>query len=97
MASDDTQAMLKCVHSHYLPRKTVLVLDGSEQQPENGSNTQDSSLLQDRLRSLEKFVQIDGRTTAYVCDNFTCSLPISSINDLDTLLDYRRSIIGSDR
>jgi len=44
------------------------------------------SILRSRRPSLGSFTQVDGCTTAYVCDNFTCSLPVTDVTALEKLL-----------
>ena len=41
----------------------------------------------DTVPLLEGRTQIDGRPTAYVCERFTCSLPVTDPDDLRDQLD----------
>jgi len=75
-SSSDTRAMVSCVHSRHLPRKALIVFDPFQQ----------DSFLRRRRLSLDSFNQVDGRATAYVCDNFTCSLPVTDVSALDRML-----------
>jgi len=68
--------MAQCVHLRHLPRKVLIVLD-----PVNHD-----SFLRSRRQSLDSFTQVDGHATAYVCDNFTCSLPVTDTDALGKLL-----------
>ena len=68
--------MTQCVHSRHLPRRNLIVLDPYKQ----------DSFLRSRRQSLSSFTQVDGHATAYVCDNFTCSLPITDVTALDKRL-----------
>ena len=74
--------MLECIHSRYLPRKTVLLLDADQQ-------ADGRSFLRDRRRTLDAFTRVDGKTTAYVCDNFACSSPVVCVEELEKLLDFQ--------
>jgi uncharacterized protein len=63
--AQDTHAMLDALRSHFIPNRAVLLR----------SETPDG----DRLARLAAFTQsqdsIDGKATAYVCQNFRCNLP----------------------
>ena len=67
--------MLKAVHESYLPNKVVIHADGSSE-----------SFLETRLPILGTLSKIDGKATAYVCENYTCSLPVTSTEQLKQLL-----------
>jgi uncharacterized protein YyaL (SSP411 family) len=69
----DIVDLLEKIHSLYLPNKTLQHLS-----PEEPLATI-SPLLQDKG-------QIDGKATAYVCHNFTCSRPVTAWEDLQALL-----------
>jgi len=84
--SEDTKAMIQCVHSKHLPRKVLIVLDPAKQ----------DSFLRSHRRSLDSFTQVDGRVTAHVCDNFTCSLPVTDITALDKLLSDSAAAAAGD-
>ena len=66
------QEMLAAVHAAYLPNMVLIV--GSAEQTEG-----DPPLLQGRPA-------IDGKATAYVCRNRSCSLPVASVVELVALL-----------
>jgi uncharacterized protein YyaL (SSP411 family) len=68
-----TQEMLRKVHSIYLPNKTLQVVKPGEPLGKT------SPLLEGKS-------QIDGKPTAYVCQNFTCSPPVTEWDDLKGLL-----------
>ena len=75
-SSADTKAMIHCVYSRHLPRSVLIVLDPEKQ----------DSFLRSRRQSLESFSPVNGKATAYVCDNFTCSLPVTDVAALGKLL-----------
>ena len=85
-SSADTKAMINCVHSRHLSRRVLIVLDPYKQ----------DSFLRSRRQSLDSFVPVDGRATAYVCDNFTCSLPITGVAALDKLLSESAAAAADD-
>jgi uncharacterized protein YyaL (SSP411 family) len=71
----DTKLMLRAVHSPFFPRK-VLILH-----PEGEAG-----------KAIEKIVpfvkhqnRINGKATAYVCENFTCKLPTT---DVEKMISY---------
>ncbi|XP_050390968.1 spermatogenesis-associated protein 20 [Patella vulgata] len=69
--ADDTAAMLKSIHSKFLLNKVLLLADSNE-----------NSFLYRKLPQLKNLKMIDGKATVYVCENFTCSLPTNSTEDL---------------
>ena len=68
-----TTDLIKEIHSLYLPNKAVLIFAPGE------SLEKVSPLMVGKQ-------QIDGRPTAYVCQNFTCSAPVTSWAELKRLL-----------
>jgi uncharacterized protein YyaL (SSP411 family) len=71
--SSDSMAMRKSVWGIYRPR---LVTAFSPLPPEPGS----PELLQDRP-------QVRERTTAYVCENFTCQMPVTEVDALEQMIN----------
>jgi uncharacterized protein YyaL (SSP411 family) len=70
----ETRAMLSRIHSLFVPNKTLRLFD-----PQESSGTQRPSWLEGRA-------QVDGKLTIYVCENFTCSLPVTEWEPLKELL-----------
>lgn len=68
----ETKAMLGQIHELFVPNKTLVCLDPR-------SERQLPSLLTGKS-------QIEGKLTAYVCHNFTCSLPVIEWGTLKELL-----------
>jgi uncharacterized protein len=79
MHHSDTQKLLKALRRSFVPNKTVIF------HPE-GSAEQD-------IETIAPFVQphhsINGQATAYVCLNFTCSLPTNDPAQMLELLNAR--------
>nr|XP_015819215.2 spermatogenesis-associated protein 20 isoform X3 [Nothobranchius furzeri] len=71
----DTAGLLAAINSLYLPFKVLMLTDGS---PE--------SFLCQRLPVLSSMFQLDGVATAHVCQDFTCSLPVTDPQELRRLL-----------
>jgi uncharacterized protein YyaL (SSP411 family) len=69
-------SLLHEIHAHFLPRKVLLSFEEGAQQT--------------RLARLSPFVakltSIDGKPTAYVCENFVCNLPVTGRDALEELL-----------
>jgi len=74
-ADDGTQALLRKVHSLYLPNKVLILCDTSKY-----------TFLATRHKLLTSLQKKGGQATAYVCQNFTCSLPVTSEEELEKLV-----------
>ncbi len=72
----DTQALLKLINASYLPNTLVLLADQGPGQ----------RFLSKKLAFIEYMTTIDGKATAYVCENFTCKEPVTSAAQLAALL-----------
>jgi uncharacterized protein YyaL (SSP411 family) len=75
----DTQAMLHEARRLFIPGKIVLLADGGPGQ----------AFLATHNEFLKGLVPINGKATAYICENFVCRLPT---NDIANLVE---SITGS--
>ena len=73
----DTTALLKEVHRRYLPHRVVFLADGGRAHKR----------LASRIEVLDSFRAINGRATAYVCENYVCRLPTSDPAVLGELLE----------
>jgi uncharacterized protein len=81
----DTRDLLQEVHRHYLPNAVLLLADGSDGQ----------KYLEQKLEELKTMQPIGGKATAYVCENFTCQAPVTTVEDLRKILgqaEGRRSV-----
>jgi len=76
--SDDTRKMLRALWDKYVPRKVVV------QRPA-GESPEIAKLASYTKNQLPK----NGRATAYVCQNYACKLPTTSISKMNDLLDGR--------
>jgi uncharacterized protein YyaL (SSP411 family) len=72
----DTKLMLKLLRSKFLPNAVVLL-----HEQDNG----DSNIYK-ITPFIKNQVAIDGKATAYVCENYVCNRPVNRINDLDEML-----------
>lgn len=72
----DTIAMLEAINLNYHPNKVILFRPVGNQKPS--------------ITELAEFTKsqtpIDGKATAYVCKDYTCSAPTTDINEMLTLL-----------
>jgi uncharacterized protein YyaL (SSP411 family) len=66
---EDTRKMLREVHRPYIPGKVVLLADGGAGQ----------QFLIQFLPFLKTVKSLDGKATAYVCENYACKLPTTDV------------------
>jgi uncharacterized protein len=78
--NSDTRNLLREVHSRYLPNTVLLLADGGENQ----------KFLEERLPFIATVKKINGRATAYVCEDFTCRMPVNTREALSALLDGKK-------
>jgi uncharacterized protein YyaL (SSP411 family) len=72
----DTKQMLKLVGSKFLPNVVVLLHD---------SERADSSLYE-VVPFLKDQIAIEGKATAYVCEDYTCKAPVTSLDEFEGML-----------
>ena len=72
----DRQAMLKEIYKEYLPSKIILGADGGEGQ----------QFLGEHIAVIKDVSTIDGKATAYVCENYVCKLPTNDLAELRKML-----------
>jgi uncharacterized protein YyaL (SSP411 family) len=68
--------MLNEIYREYLPSKIILGADGGEGQ----------KFLGERVAVIKDVSAIDGKATAYVCENYVCKLPTTDLNELRKML-----------
>ena len=73
-----TQAMIQALHSRYQPNTLFLLADGGDHQ----------RFLETKVPVLANLRPIDGKATAYVCENFSCKLPTTDVVELLELVSY---------
>jgi uncharacterized protein YyaL (SSP411 family) len=73
----DTRELLREVYSRYFPNTLVLLADGGNNQ----------EFLKKYLPFIATVRKIDGQATAYVCEDFTCRMPVNTRKNLARLLD----------
>ena len=72
----DTKAMQQTVAGLFLPNKVTLLADGSPL----------PSTLAKQLSMLTYMTRLDGKATAYVCENFACRQPVTDVQSLRQIL-----------
>src|SRR5579872_37389 len=75
-AGENTLAMLRAIRERFLPETSVLLVDSDETR---GTLAQYAPAI-DGMRPL------DGRTAAYVCENYACQLPTADVEKLSMAL-----------
>jgi uncharacterized protein YyaL (SSP411 family) len=73
---DDTKSMLDALNSTYIPNKVTLFRPIDEK----------GSIIDGLAEYTANQNSIDGKATAYVCKNYTCSAPTTDINEMLNLL-----------
>ena len=69
----DANAMLEILNKRFLPHTAIVVAAADDAY----------------LPVLEGRGAIEGKATAYVCENLACQLPITTVLDLERLLETR--------
>ena len=75
---EDARSLILEANKHFIPNKVVLLADGEKGQ----------EWLSERLEFV-KGIKSD-KPAVYVCENFTCQLPVSSTVELSRMLDNRK-------
>lgn len=75
-SAPDTLELLRTLHARFLPHTVALLADSEETR----------RMLAAGLPALEGMRPLDGRAAAYVCENFSCRLPVSDPSRLAELL-----------
>lgn len=73
--SDDLIALKNCVAKHYFPNKITITCDGTS-----------DKFMTGKLEFLNSLTKKDDKATAYVCENYSCDLPVTSVADLERVL-----------
>ena len=75
--SADTKAILREVHKRFIPNKILVLADGGPAHQR----------LNAGLEILDSLRQIDGKATAYICEDYVCKLPTNDVAVVARLLD----------
>jgi hypothetical protein len=77
--NDGAKALLKEVHRHFLPNKILILADNGEGQKFFGQGNE----------AIRAMTPLEGKSAAYVCENFTCKAPVTDPAKLRELLSTR--------
>ncbi|HZR05476.1 MAG TPA: thioredoxin domain-containing protein [Candidatus Udaeobacter sp.] len=72
----ETRGLLKEVNRHFLPNTILVLADGAEGQ----------KYLGEKNEAIRAMSPIEGKSAAYVCENFTCKAPVTNPKQLAELL-----------
>ncbi|HWN64424.1 MAG TPA: hypothetical protein VNN24_01925, partial [Candidatus Binatus sp.] len=72
----ETKALLAEVHRHFLPKTIILLADDAAGQ----------NYLGEKIEAVRAMSMVDGKSAAYVCENFTCKAPVTDAKALRDLL-----------
>jgi uncharacterized protein YyaL (SSP411 family) len=75
----DTKAMLKLVHDRFIPNKILLLADGGLGQ----------ARIAEWLPFIKTMDRMDGKATAYICEDYACKLPTADLRTAARLLDEK--------
>jgi len=80
-ASEDTRQMLQTLSTTFSPNHIVVFRPSTEASPE----------IVTLAPYVEPYVQLDGKATAYVCQNYICGLPTTNAGEMVELLQKENS------
>jgi len=75
----DTEAMFGQVHKRFIPERILLLADGGSGQAYLGTG----------LEFIRDMKMLEGKATAYVCQNYVCKLPTNDLKVMGELLGGR--------
>ena len=67
--ADDTKAMLAAARAVFIPNRIIILADGGAGQ----------AFLAQKQEFLKDVKSLDGKATAYVCEDYVCQLPTSDV------------------
>lgn len=74
---EKTKEMLSAVHQRFLPRRVLLL------HPDN----EDGEAIEQIAPFLKNQAKVNGRATAYICENYACKLPTTDIAQMVCLIE----------
>ncbi len=72
----DTKQMLKLLHSKFLPNAVILL-------HEQGNK---GTAIERIIPFVKNQTAIEGKATAYVCENYICNRPVNNIEDFEKMI-----------
>jgi len=76
--SEDTRALVRTLYAHFVPYRIVLLVD----------SPQTRQALAARIPAIASMEMLQDRSTAYVCRNYACQLPVIEPERFVELLQY---------
>lgn len=73
----DTKSIIKKVRSYYMPNAIILLNPGGESGKE----------LEKLIPFIKEMKPLDRKATVYVCENYSCQVPITELDYLEKILD----------
>jgi hypothetical protein len=73
--NDDTKEMIKILNENFVPNKVVIL------------NSPDSDEAKSMIPFIKDKKQIQNKSTAYVCVNYTCKSPVNTVKEFEKLLN----------
>jgi uncharacterized protein YyaL (SSP411 family) len=77
LAKEDTQKMLAALHGRFLPHK-ILVLH---------PKGKEGQAIEKLVPVIKGQTMVDGKATAYVCENYTCKLPTTEVAEMISMTE----------
>jgi uncharacterized protein YyaL (SSP411 family) len=77
VSAKDTQEMLQAIRRRFLPRKVLI----QHPQGEEGGG------IEQIVPMIQHQVAIDGKATAYVCENYACQMPTTDVDEMLSLIE----------
>jgi len=75
--NENLNEYLKIIHSKYLPDKSIIFW--------NKKNSNVDEFWTNKLDFMKNAKLMNDKTTVYVCENFTCQLPVNSIEEFQKI------------
>jgi uncharacterized protein YyaL (SSP411 family) len=76
--AEDTKALLRTLHSRFVPHRIVLLVDSPEAR----------AALSADIPTIAAMERIEGHASAYVCRDYTCQLPVYESDRFAELIQY---------
>jgi hypothetical protein len=74
--SPDTRALFRTLYRRFVPNRVIMLVD----------SPQSRTALAGGIPSIASMSPLDGRASAYVCQNYTCQLPVCEAGKLAELI-----------
>jgi uncharacterized protein YyaL (SSP411 family) len=74
----ESQALLAVINKMYLPN-TITIMASAESR----------TFFEPKMATFEYLVQLNGKATAYLCENYTCQKPVTTPTELEKLLQQK--------